>query len=323
MPHRTSPALSQRANTRRARLASTAVLDARVEERLVHTATADGLDLKGALLRPRGERPGAAPLLIWVHTRQQGFAEPEYVEIGRAMVRLGHHFLTVETRGHDFGAWYRTPEGPSLHGSAWEHFADCVLDLDAWAEAAVAMGYRRLVLIGHGFGGAKCVHFQAQRQLPQVAALVLASSGSSVRDKLPPGLEAMARAMAEEGRGQDLLPWSTSGQHYTSTVSAQYYLARSILRAELYGTAELPPAIARIRCPVIAWYGSLEDRPNRRVAEFLDWLAGSAVLAPETDFALIEGLDFFYKGSEAVVVRHLAPRLARLGLGPPQLERRA
>ena len=74
---------------------------------------------------------------------------------------------------------------------------------------------------------------------------------------------------------------------------------------------------------MIAWYGSLEDRPNRRVAEFLDWLAGSAVLAPATDFALIEGLDFFYKGSEAVVVRHLAPRLARLGLGPPRVERRA
>ncbi len=293
-----------------------------MDERLVYAQTQDGLELKAALIRPRGEVPGATPLLIWVHTRQQGFAEREYVAIGRALAGLGHHFLTVETRGHDFGAWYRADDGPSLHGSAWEHFSDCVLDLDAWAEAAEAMGYTSIVLIGHGFGGAKCLHFQAQRQLPQVAALVLASSGSAVRDKLPPGLEDMARDMVESGRGQDLLPWNTSGQNYASTVSAQYYLARSIMRAELYGSADLPPAIARIRCPVIAWYGTKEERNNRRVSAFLDWMADSAVAAPQSDFTTIEGLDFFYKGSESLVVRHLSSRLVRLGLGPV-MERRA
>ena len=297
--------------------------DPRVEERLVYAATQDGLDLKGALIGPRGAGPGLSPLLIWVHTRQQGFAEPEYVEIGRALAAQGHHFLTIETRGHDFGAWYRTSDGPSLHGSAWEYFSDCVLDIDAWAEAAEAMGYGSIVLIGHGFGGAKCLHFQAQRQLPQVAALVLASSGSAVRDKLPPGLEKTAREMVEGGHGQDLLPWNTSGQNYASTVSAQYYLARSIMRAELYGSAELPPAIARIRCPIIAWYGALEERENRRVSAFLDWMADSAVAAPQTDFAMIAGLDFFYRGKEAIVVRHLALRLAQLELGPELAKRRA
>jgi len=294
-----------------------------VEDRLVYARTQDGLDLKGALIRPRGMGPGTTPLLIWVHTRQQGFAEPEYVGIGRLLAELGHHFLTIETRGHDFGAWYRAEDGPSLHGSAWEHFSDCVLDIDAWADAATDMGYSGIVLIGHGFGGAKCLHFQAQRQLPQIAALVLASSGASVRDKLPPGLEATARAMVEDGRGQDLLPFNTTGQHYASTVSAQYYLARSIMRAELYGTPDLPPAIARIRCPVIAWYGALEGRENRKVHAFLDWLSESAVAASDTDFAIIEGLDFFYKGSEEIVVRHLASRLARLGLGPALAKRRA
>jgi alpha-beta hydrolase superfamily lysophospholipase len=297
--------------------------EATVVENLVYATTQDGLTLKGALIRPVASRNRMAPLLIWVHTRQQGFAEPEYVGVGRHLAALGYPFLTIETRGHDFGAWYRTPDGPTLHGSAWEHFSDCVLDIDAWVAAAEEMGHETVVLIGHGFGGAKCLHFQAQRQLPQVAALVLASSGASVRDKLPPGLEETARAMVAEGRGQDLLPFNTTGQHYASTVSAQYYLARSIMRAELYGSPDVPPAIARIRCPVIGWYGTLEERENRSVHDFLDWLKDNSIMAPATDFAMIEGLDFFYKGAEKLIATHLASRLARVGLAAAPLRRRA
>jgi alpha-beta hydrolase superfamily lysophospholipase len=282
----------------------------------VFAETGDGLDLRGALIRPRGADAPSGPLLLWVHTRQLGFAEPEYVAIGRLMAADGWHFATVETRGHDFGAWYRTPEGPSLHGSAWERFSDCVLDLEAWVEAARDMGYGRVVLVGHGFGGAKALTFQAQRQHPEVAAVVLASSASAVRDKLPHHLSEMARRMVAEGRGLDLMPWSTGEDSYASTVSAEYYVSRSIMRKELYGTATLPPAIARVRCPVIAWFGRQEDRPNRRGAEFLEWIAANAVQSPQVDTFLIDGLEFFYRGGEKAVAQHLAASLRRVGLAP-------
>lgn len=308
---------------RRGRDFAPSLSDADVDELIVYAETSDGLELKGALIRPRGAAGAAGPLLLWIHTRQQGFAEREYVSIGRLLAARGYHFLTVDTRGHDFGAWYRTAEGPTLQGSAWERFSDCVRDIDAWADAARAMGYERLVLIGHGFGGAKSLHFQAQRQLPQVDALVLASSGSSVRDKLPPGLSDMAQSMVDDGRGQDLLPWKTSGENYASTVSAEYYLARSIMRTELYGTADLPPAIARIRCPIIAWYGREENRPTRKVAEFLDWLAANAVKASHVDCFLIDRLGFFYKNKEKVVVQHLTESLARIGVVPGATAARA
>ena len=284
-----------------------------VEERLVYAETVDDLILKGALLRPA---PATAPpdlLLIWVHTRQQGFADLEYVRIGRLLTAKGYHFLTIDTRGHDFGAWYRTPGGPTLHGSAWEHFSDCVHDIDAWVGVARNLGYRRIVLIGHGFGGAKCLHYQAQRQVPEIAAVVLASSGSAVRDKLPPHLSDLAETMVAEGHGLDLLPWGT-GENYASTVSADYYVARSVLSKEMYGSPDLPPAIARVRCPVIAWFGAQEDRPTRRVAEFLDWLAANAVVSEHVDCAILDGIDFFYSGKEEVVVAHLSRALETIGL---------
>ena len=301
-----------RPSSRRSRLLHDPLLDA-VEERILHVSTVDHLDLRGVHLRARGRPQDDRPLVIWVHTRQQSFADVEYLRIGRLLVTQGFDVLSIDTRGHDFGAWYRTPDGPTLHGSAWERFSDCVNDLDAWVEAAQDLGYPGVVLVGHGFGGAKCLHFQAQRQRSEVRALVLASSGSAVRDKLPDELLPIAEALVREGRGLDLLPWGT-GENYASTVSAEYYLARTIMRKELYGTPDLPPAVARIRCPLIAWYGSEEDRPTRKVADFLDWLTLNAVKAPTVDASLIDGVGFFYRGQEEVVVQHLVASLDRLDL---------
>ncbi len=298
------------------------VLDSGIEEHIVYSETGDGLELRGALIRPKGAKRPVDPLLLWIHTRQQSFADAEYIGIGRHLARQGYHFLSIDTRGHDFGAWYRTPDGPTLHGSAWERFPDCVQDIDAWLETARHLGYGDLVLIGHGFGGAKALHFQAQRQLARIKAVVLASSGSSVRDKLPPHLTELAEKLVAEGRGVDLLPWGT-GENYASAVSAEYYVSRSILRKELYGTPDLPPAIARVRCPVIAWFGRLEDRPKRPVAEFLEWLGSNAVKSPHVDFFLIDGVGFFYRGKEEVIVQHLAASLQRIGLVPERLVRPA
>lgn len=283
-------------------------------ERVVFCATQDALDLAGLLIQAPGARQKAAALCIWVHTRQQNFAEPEYVGIGRLMVSLGHDFLSVNTRGHDFGSWYRTADGPVLFGSAWERFSDSVYDLDAWVDFAVREGYRQIVLVGHGFGGAKVVHFQAQRNRPEVAAIVLASSGAAVRDKFSEAEADLAARMVAEGRGRDLMPWGTGGDTYTSTVSADWYVSRERMHAELYGTESLPPAIARVRVPVAAWYGARESRKNRDVAAFLDWLEANAVQAPRFHRTLVPGMGFFYRGHEPRVADLLCDALASFGL---------
>ena len=181
------------------------------EERIVYARTADDLDLRGVLIRPRGKPVQPDHLILWVHTRQQNFAEPEYVGVGRCLAGAGHNFLSVDTRGHDFGSWARGSDGPVLHGSAWERFSDCVFDLDAWVDHALGLGYRSIFLVGHGFGGAKVVYFQSQRQRPEVAAIGLASYGSAVRDKFTEEGSALAERMVAEGRGRDLMPWGTGG----------------------------------------------------------------------------------------------------------------
>ena len=257
------------------------------EERIVYTRTVDELCLRGALIRAKGDTAPARLLVLWVHTRQQNFAEPEYIEIGRRFVRPGVAFLSVDTRGHDFGSWFKTQPRPVLHGSAWELFTDCIFDLDAWMEWARREGYGSIFLVGYGFGGAKVVHYQAQQQRPEVVALGLASSGAAVRDKFTDEGRELARRMVAEGRGRDLMPWGTGGDTYDSTVSADWYAARTDLHREVYGDGATPPAIARIRVPIFAWYGSKETRENREVKTFLDGAKGerSAIPLRETERA--------------------------------------
>ena len=291
------------------------------QERLVYATTDDGLELRGALIR--SATPTDAPLCLWVHTRQQSFAEREYIDIGRLLAARGRDFLSVDTRGHDFGAWYRTGAGRALHGSAWERFSDCVHDLDAWVDFAVARGYRRTVLIGHGFGGAKVLHFQAQRRRPEVAAVALASSGASARDKISDEAHELARGMVDAGRGRDLMPWGTGGDGSTNTVSAEWYVARARMHAELYGTETLPPAIARVAVPILAWYGAKERRANRDVDAFLDWLRSNAVESPRFFGRIVDDLGFFYRGRETLVADVLVDGLRRLDPGPGPAARAA
>lgn len=274
-------------------------------ERLVFARTEDGLDLQGLLATPKRD-PGADDVLcLWVHTRQLHFAEAEYVAIARLVAAAGMPMLTVNTRGQGFGTWFRVENKPLLAGSAWESFTDCVYDLDAWIDEAAIQGYRKILLVGHGFGGAKVLHFQAQRARPEVVGLVLASSGSAVRDKMSEDSIDLARQMAREGRGRDLMPWGTGGDSLTSTVSADWYLARAQMYKELYGHGALPPALARIRCPLFAWYGADEPKPHRNVEAFIERMRRTATRAPSFQAMLLKGVGFFYTGSEQTIARTL------------------
>lgn len=287
-------------------------LQPEITERLLIATAEDGVRLSGLLMRPtKGDSSDL--LAIWIHTRQLSFAEPEYVEIGRRTAQAGVPFLTINTRGHGFGSWSRGGEEPVLGGSAWEVFTDCVYDLDAWLDEARQQGFRRVVLCGHGFGGAKALHYQAQSGRREVAGLALASSASAIRPKMSNDDLDLARSMRAEGRGRDLMPWGTGGDSLKSTVSADWYLDRAQMFKELYGHGSLPPALARVSCPVFAWFGSRETRRDRDIHGFLELVRGTATRAASLETRVLKGVDFFYTGGETQVADALVDAAHALG----------
>jgi pimeloyl-ACP methyl ester carboxylesterase len=276
--------------------------DAQPRESVVHVLSDDGFRLAGLRVQPP---VAGCPLVVWVHGLHLGFAEPEYCGIGRALAARGVGFLSVETRGHDFGVWLRGPGGTRLAGSAWEMFTECLADIGAWLTMARGLGARGLVLAGHGYGGAKVVFHMASREERDVAGIVVASSGSLVRDRVDAGQLAVAERMVAEGRAQDLMPWGTRPGGLQSSVSAQVYLSRARAHRDLYGFGDLPPALARVSCPVLAWFGDREARDGRDPEAFLDTMRRNAVRAPLFEARVLRGANYLYTGSEAQVAREL------------------
>lgn len=281
-------------------------------ESVVHADSEDGFQLAGLLCTPRDR--GQA-LVIWVHGLHLGFASAEYCAIGRDVAQRGLAFLSAETRGHDFGVWLRGRGGTRLAGSAWEIFSECLADIGGWLAAARAWGYHDVVLAGHGYGAAKVVFHMAERREPDVRGIVIASSGSLVRDPLDPDRLAQAEAMLADGRGQDLMPWGTRPGSLQSTVSAQVYLSRARVHRDLYGFGDVPPALARVTCPVLAWFGDRETKEGRDPETFLATMRRNATQAAFVETRLLRGANYLYTGSQALVARELVRWVGRVSGG--------
>lgn len=209
----------------------------RYSEELVYTRTEDGVLLEGAVIRPAGEmlQSTGAPAIVWVHGLTGRFYSLGTVRIGRALAERGFTVITGNNRGHDFGFVLRRNDSGErvLGGGGWELFDESPYDIASWIGFAEELGYHGVVLAGHSLGALKVCYFQALRQDPRVATLVVASP-PAVAARSNPALVEQAQRMVAEGRGRDLLPWDISPAG-AGTVSAQTYLNRAHVDVDVYG----------------------------------------------------------------------------------------
>ncbi len=264
------------------------------EEELVYSETEDGLLLEGAVIRPTS--PSAKPLaVVWIHGLTGRFYSLSTVRIGRALAERGYTFVTGNNRGHDFGAIYRTKAGERLIvGGGWERFDESPRDVAAWVGFAVSLGLGGVALLGHSLGALKVCYYQALRQDSRVAGLIAASPPIRAGQTDPSLLE-QAERMVAEGRGADLLPWGIS-QAGAGTQSAQTYLNRALTNLDVYGFRSPNPAVSRIRCPLLAFYGTNEEWVG--TAADLEIIRRNARSAARVETRMFEGADHSYTGHE-------------------------
>lgn len=277
-------------------------------EELVFVETEDGAVLEGAVIRPASQEP--RPLaIVWVHGLTGKFYSPMIVTIGRQLAGQGFVFVTGNNRGHDFGTLVRRRGQPMLAGGGWELFEESPFDVAAWTGYAAGLVVRGVVLLGHSLGALKVAYYQAQRQDPRVAGLIAASPPTRA-GRLQPELVAQAERMVAEGRGRDLLPWGVSPAG-AGTVSAQTYLSRARVNIDVYGFHTPDPAVARIRCPILAFYGTSEEWVGTPAD--LETIRQNARAAARVDTCVFEGADHVYTGCEDRVAAAVADWVAGLG----------
>jgi pimeloyl-ACP methyl ester carboxylesterase len=145
---------------------------------IVRTYTEDNLNLQGMLcsaLSPTHR------LVLHIHGSYGNFYENLFLDnMADAYTATGTAFLSVNTRGHDYYADFKTrlPQGGSGSkriGGILEKFGECLLDIRAWIDFAQSQGFSTILLQGHSLGAMKAAYYCARVQDARVKALFLIS----------------------------------------------------------------------------------------------------------------------------------------------------
>lgn len=288
-------------------------------EEIVWVLSEDHLRLEGVVTRPT-TAPARPTAVVQVHGFTARFSTPTHILLGRRLAEHGYLSVAGNNRGVHLGVITGRRDGSGeqvVVGAGWERFMECPLDIGAWTDFAAGLGFERIVLLGHSFGGPKVVYYQAQRQDPRVVGLALASPGSAhagqPRFSVSPEIYDLAERMVAEGRGRDLLPWGSYGGSPTGAISAQTCLDWAPAhRAEgdVFGVFTENPVVGRIRCPILAFYGT--DEPSEGGPAELERIRrGATAAAVETH--MLTGADHSYTGRESEVADVVAAWLDTLG----------
>ena len=209
------------------------------------------MPLDGALIgAPGGNHTELT--IVWIHGGLSNFYGRAYIELGRFLGRLGHLFISGNTRGHDAYTLIEGQDDLIPGGSCFEDFEQSIHDIRGWVDYADGLGTRGIVLAGHSQAVAKVLNYQIENDDIRVKALIAASPTG--RDRTPPARLAMAQAMVAEGRGLELLP-RLEGAPAWSLISARTVASRSALMGRVFGSDIHASTVDRVHRPILILSG--------------------------------------------------------------------
>jgi pimeloyl-ACP methyl ester carboxylesterase len=278
-------------------------------EQLVYVRTEDDIVHGGIIFTP--PKDSAKPVaVIWIHGWGVNFYSPTYVAIGRGLAERGYACISGNTRMHDLGnvlAW--RGDKRIRGGGYWGVASEEVRDLAAWIELAADRGFKNVVLVGHSAGWAAVRSYQAQKQDSRVIGVVLASGAVRAETRpTDPEQLAQANSLIAEGQGDALV--RDPNRSFPSYISAATFLdiANSPPESkDFFGVQITNPPVTRIRCPLLAFFGTKGDVGSEADLELLKSCIKRQSSGPSRlDTVMIIGADHMYAGKEAQVAETIA-----------------
>src|SRR5262245_35361623 len=242
-------------------------------EQLVYVRTQDDVVDSGAIFTPPAD--SAKPVaVIWIHGWGVNFYQPNYVAIGRALAERGYTCITGNPRMHDLGNVEGYRRGKRTRGGGyWGIASEQMRDLAAWIDFAEARGFKKVVLVGHSAGAAAVREYQAEKQDALVVGLVLASGSIDAAGAADSNQVAEATRLMAAGEGDALV--RDPKRSFPSYISAATLLdianPPSPESKDFFGvrTTTTNPPITRIRCPLLAFFGTRGDIDGEKGLELL------------------------------------------------------
>lgn len=181
-----------------------------------------------------------------------------------------------------------------MKGAAYEHFEDCVYDLEAWMD--FVSKYENVYLIAHSLGCNKIVHYLQNHKPFNFKKLVLLAPQDSVNfPKLPmhEGMLEEAKMNIANNQPDKLLTKKLLGGCVISSQTYYDFINNKKINNIPYKTQNGDmSALKKIECPVFVVIGSKEDE---KAEEYMQKIA-STVLNGKS--VVIPGANHVFKNQE-------------------------
>ncbi len=287
-------------------------------EELVFVRSKDDV-VSGGVLFTSPKKESAKPIaIVWIHGWGANFYLPSYVGIGRALAERGFTTISANTRMHDIGNVEKYSRGKRVRGGGyWGITSEDAKDIAAWVDYAQNRGFERVILVGHSAGWASVGRYQADTRDPRVAGLVMASPmvGPGSSQSEDPELTEQARKLVASGAGDDLM--RIPKRSFPSFISAGTHLDIFNTPREykdFFGTQIADPAVTRVRCPLLALYGTSGDIGGEKELRLLESSVKRLNTGPSrVHTAMIQNGDHEYAGEEAQVAQTIASWFEQAG----------
>lgn len=121
--------------------------------------TKDGIGLKGLFL----EVKDSDRVCLFIPGCCGNFVDNDFMRIiGLELVKKNYNVLCANTRGSfmmNSSFHPQNLEKPKQIGVAYEHFEDCIYDIDAWIKHLNLKGYKKVDVICHSSGSNKLIYY--------------------------------------------------------------------------------------------------------------------------------------------------------------------
>lgn len=258
---------------------------------------------------------GKKTCVVVVHGMSGSIIENYFaVVLGEKLVSQGIGLLYGHNRGYGYQSVM--PKRPTAEDNGWHHerhgtmyelFEESPRDIDAWVKRARALGYERIVLMGHSLGCSKVVYYISQHPDVDFAGVILASPPDVVglaemATRQPDHLELLGRAreLLQLGRPYELVG---GGGRNMYALSAQTYASMF----ERDGAADNLPVrrnperfeqLASITWPMLVTLGNRDDIIIRSAEEDVALIRAKATSAPACTTKIIDGANHNYENRE-------------------------
>jgi pimeloyl-ACP methyl ester carboxylesterase len=161
---------------------------------------------------------------------------------------------------HDLGNVATPTEEKRVRGGAyWGVPSQQVYDVAAWIALAQERGFTQVILAGHSVGAPAVQSYQAEKQDERVVGLIIASGRvQPSTTQWDPETLAQAKQLVADGRGEELLRFPNRPMSFTSAATFLDLATRGPIHTDFFGVQTPNPAVTRIRCPILAWFGTKE-----------------------------------------------------------------